>query len=78
MIKFAELFPDRAIVAALSQQLGWSHFIELIPLDDPLKREFYAEMLDRCCSPGRKLPGRTRLGGGRRWEGANTPLVRTV
>ena len=44
MIKFAELFPDRKIVAALSQQLGWSHFIEIIPLDDPLKREFYAEM----------------------------------
>src|SRR5205807_10296142 len=27
-----------------SAQLGWSHFVELLPLDDPLKREFYAEM----------------------------------
>jgi predicted nuclease of restriction endonuclease-like (RecB) superfamily len=44
MVKFAELFPDRAIVAALSQQLGWSHFVEIIPLEDPLKRDFYAEM----------------------------------
>jgi len=24
--------------------LGWSHFVEIIPLDDGLKREFYAEM----------------------------------
>jgi predicted nuclease of restriction endonuclease-like (RecB) superfamily len=44
MIQFAEVFPDREIVAALSRQLGWSHFVEIIPLDDPLKREFYAEM----------------------------------
>jgi hypothetical protein len=32
LMKFAELFPDRAIVAALSQQWGWSPFIELLPL----------------------------------------------
>jgi predicted nuclease of restriction endonuclease-like (RecB) superfamily len=44
MVKFADLFQDRTIVAALSQQLGWSHFVEIIPLDDSLKREFYAEM----------------------------------
>jgi predicted nuclease of restriction endonuclease-like (RecB) superfamily len=44
MMKFAELFPDRGIVAALSQQLGWSHFIELLPLADKLRRDFYAEM----------------------------------
>jgi predicted nuclease of restriction endonuclease-like (RecB) superfamily len=31
------------IVATLSRQLGWSHFVELIPLE-PLPREFYAEM----------------------------------
>lgn len=24
--------------------MSWSHFIELIPIDDPLKRDFYAEM----------------------------------
>jgi DUF1016 N-terminal domain len=44
MVKFAERFPDREIVAALSQQLGWSHFMELLPLNDSLKRDFYAEM----------------------------------
>src|SRR5581483_1432151 len=44
MIQFAELFPDQNIVATLSQQLGWSHFKEIIPLDDELKRDFYAEM----------------------------------
>jgi hypothetical protein len=33
------------IVATLSRQLGRSHFKEIIPLDDdPLKRDFYAEM----------------------------------
>ena len=37
-------FPDREIVAALRRQLGWTHFKELIPLKDELKRDFYAEM----------------------------------
>ena len=44
MTLFAEVLPDERIVAALSQQLSWSHFIELIPLEDGLKRVFYAEM----------------------------------
>jgi predicted nuclease of restriction endonuclease-like (RecB) superfamily len=44
MIKVAEVFQDQQIVAALSRQLGWSHFVELIPLKDQLKRDFYAEM----------------------------------
>jgi predicted nuclease of restriction endonuclease-like (RecB) superfamily len=44
MIQLAERFPDLPIVGTLSRQLGWSHFVELIPLDDPLKRDFYAEM----------------------------------
>ena len=44
MVKFAEAFPDEAIVATLSQQLSWSHFRELLPLKQPLQREFYAEM----------------------------------
>lgn len=44
MVRVAEVFPDREIVAMLSRQLGWSHFVELVRLDDPLKREFYAEM----------------------------------
>jgi hypothetical protein len=44
MIQFAEAFPDEPIVVTLSRQLGWSHFVALIPLDEDLKRDFYAEM----------------------------------
>jgi predicted nuclease of restriction endonuclease-like (RecB) superfamily len=44
MIRFAECLPDKAIVSTLSAQLSWSHFMELLPLKDPLAREFYAEM----------------------------------
>jgi predicted nuclease of restriction endonuclease-like (RecB) superfamily len=44
MIQFAEVFPDERIVATLSQQLGWSHFVQILPMQDPLKREFYAEI----------------------------------
>lgn len=44
MIRFAEVFPNEHIVSALRTQLSWTHFRELIALDDPLKREFYAEM----------------------------------
>ena len=44
MIRFAEVFPDWSIVASLMRQLTWTHFIELMPLDKPLEREFYGEM----------------------------------
>ena len=44
MIRFAEVFPDREIVLGLSRQLGWSHFVEIIPLKTDLHRDFYAEM----------------------------------
>ena len=44
MIRFAEVFPDIEIVSALRTQLGWTHFRQIIYLDDPLKRDFYAEM----------------------------------
>lgn len=44
MIQFAEVFPDEQIVASLMRQLSWSHFLMLIPLKDPTKRDFYAEM----------------------------------
>ena len=44
MLRFAEVFPQREIVSALSRQLGWSHFVEIIPLKDDLQRDFYAEM----------------------------------
>ncbi len=44
MIQFANVFPDKEIVVTLSRFLSWSHFITLIPLRQPLQREFYAEM----------------------------------
>lgn len=44
MIRFAEAFADENIVSALRRQLTWTHFKRLIYLDDPLKRDFYAEM----------------------------------
>lgn len=44
MVKFAEVFPDEPILATLSQELSWSHFVELLPLKQPLEREYYAEM----------------------------------
>ncbi len=44
MVQFAEAFPDERIVATLRRQLGWSHFKEIIPQQDELKRDFYAEM----------------------------------
>jgi predicted nuclease of restriction endonuclease-like (RecB) superfamily len=44
MVRFAEVWPDQPIVHALSAQLGWTHLRQIIYLDDPLKRDFYAEM----------------------------------
>ncbi len=44
MIQFAEAFPDEKIVASVRRQLSWTHFRVLIPIEDPLKREFYTEM----------------------------------
>jgi predicted nuclease of restriction endonuclease-like (RecB) superfamily len=44
MIRFSEAFPEQEIVSALRRQLSWTHFKSLIYLDDPLKRDFYAEM----------------------------------
>lgn len=44
MVKFAAAFPDENMVATLSQQLSWSHFVEILPLKQPLEREYYAEL----------------------------------
>ena len=43
MDQFAQLFPEHEIVATLSQQLSWSHMDALLPIRDPLARDFYAE-----------------------------------
>ncbi|HYV34379.1 MAG TPA: PDDEXK nuclease domain-containing protein [Gemmataceae bacterium] len=44
MTRFAEVFPDPAIISTLSNKLSWSHFVEIIPLRDDLQRDFYAEL----------------------------------
>lgn len=44
MKRFAEAFPDEKIVSALSMVLSWTHFRQIIYLERPLQREFYAEM----------------------------------
>ena len=43
-VQFTEVFPDRKIVVSLIRELSWTHFLRLIPIEDRLKREFYAEM----------------------------------
>ncbi len=44
MARFAEWMTDEQILATLSQTLSWSHFVELLPIRDPLARDFYAEI----------------------------------
>jgi predicted nuclease of restriction endonuclease-like (RecB) superfamily len=44
MIQFANVFPEKEIVVSLIRQLSWTHIIAVIPIEDPLKREFYIEM----------------------------------
>ncbi|MDI3979992.1 PDDEXK nuclease domain-containing protein [Pseudomonas aeruginosa] len=44
MVKFAATFPEEPIVATLSRQLSWSHFVLLLALKEPLQRDYYAQM----------------------------------
>ena len=44
MMRFADSFADFEIVSALSRQLSWTHFRQIIYIEDDLKRDFYAEM----------------------------------
>ena len=44
MLQFNQTFPDERIVVSLIRQLSWTHFIALIPIQESLKRDFYAEM----------------------------------
>jgi predicted nuclease of restriction endonuclease-like (RecB) superfamily len=47
MLRFAELWPDETAVAALADRLSWSHFRELISIEQALRREFYSQMCRR-------------------------------
>lgn len=44
MMQFAHVFPDEKIVVSLVRQFSWTHFLAVIPIEDPLKRMFYIEM----------------------------------
>jgi predicted nuclease of restriction endonuclease-like (RecB) superfamily len=44
VVRFSEYYQDVEIVATLSQQLSWSHFVELVRFEDSLKRDFYTEL----------------------------------
>jgi len=69
-VRVARAFPGAAIVQTLSAQLGWSHFVILAAMDDPLRREFYSSSARRsggacarcsrrsmrCCSSGPPSP----------------------
>ena len=43
MMQFSSVFQDETIVVSLIRQLSWTHIIALLPLKDPLQREFYTE-----------------------------------
>lgn len=45
MMKFAEVFSDAEKVATLSPQLSWSHFVELILIQNVKARQFYAQKI---------------------------------
>lgn len=44
MIRFAEAYPDPAVVSELQRSLSWNHFKELMLVADPLRRGYYAAM----------------------------------
>ncbi|OOV08909.1 hypothetical protein RF819_05240 [Rhodoferax fermentans] len=43
MVKFAESFPDAAIVSTLSTKLSWSHMVAIVALKTPQARQYYAQ-----------------------------------
>ena len=44
MLKVARLYPDEQILATVSQQLTWSHLVELVTINQDTKRLFYQQM----------------------------------
>jgi predicted nuclease of restriction endonuclease-like (RecB) superfamily len=44
MMQFALTFSDEKIVVSLIRQLSWTHILAVIPIVDPLKREFYIQI----------------------------------
>ncbi len=44
MMQFAKIFSDHTNVVSVIRHLSWTHILAIIPIEDPLKREFYIEM----------------------------------
>jgi predicted nuclease of restriction endonuclease-like (RecB) superfamily len=44
MLQFYQSYPEQNIVATLSRQLSWSHFVELLTIKQDIARDFYAQM----------------------------------
>lgn len=44
MMQFSEAFPDIQIVISLMSQLSWTHFLQVISVEDGLKWQFYLTM----------------------------------
>ena len=44
MMQFADVFPNLEIVVSVIRQLSWTHILAVLPIEDPLKRDFYIEM----------------------------------
>ena len=44
MLKFYQYFSNFEIFSTLSRKLSWSHFVELLQIEDKLKRDFYVTM----------------------------------
>jgi len=49
MVRFAKIYPDKAIVSTLSRQLSWSHMVLICQLEQELQRDFYFQM---ACAEG--------------------------
>ena len=59
MLQFAQAFPRPEIVATLSRQLSWNHFVILLPVKTEAAPQFYAEQaahaLGVCASCANRL-----------------------
>jgi len=43
-VLFFQRFPELEILTTVSSKFSWSHFLEFIKVDDPLKRDFYVQV----------------------------------
>lgn len=80
MVQFAQTFPQPEIVATLSRQLSWSHFVNLLPLKTEQARQFYASQAATNTWSVRELRHQIERKAFERTEIASTqaPVLRTA